>query len=94
MDYLIVRPRRKGFELLDPLGQYVGFALTIVHARRFAEASGVPLSLEGEAAVEGRTPRGWPDSWLKRLPHVFRGLVLGELPMTRRSRKLAATGRS
>ncbi len=76
MDYLRVRPRRRGFELLDPLGQYVGFAPTIVHARRFAEAAGVPLSLEGEAALEGHTPR-WPDSWFKRFPLVFRQLVLG-----------------
>ncbi len=77
MGYLRVRPRRSGFELLDPLGQYVGFAPTIVHARRFAEAAGVPLSLEGEAALEGRTARARPDSWFKRLPLVFRRLVLG-----------------
>ncbi len=77
MDYLRVKPRRGGFELLDPLGQYVGFAPTIVYARRFAEAVDVPLSLEGEAALEGRTPRPWPDSWFKRLALVFRRLVLG-----------------
>ncbi len=76
MDYLSVRPRRGGFELLDPLGQYVGFAPTIAHARRFAEAAGLPLSLEGEAALEGRAPR-WPDSWFNRLPLAFRRLVFG-----------------
>lgn len=73
LDYIVVRPcPRGGYELVDPLGKYMGCALTLEHAYRVAQAEGDPLILElgPDAGEEDRAPRllSWLDAlsaWLR-----------------------------
>lgn len=47
MDYIVVRRcRRGGYELLDEFGDYVGYAPTLAHARRFADDAGASLDID------------------------------------------------
>ncbi len=57
------RCRRRGYELLDQHGKYVGCALTLADANRFAETIGVPVGLELIAVEEavGKVRYCWLD---------------------------------
>lgn len=77
MDYVIVKQcRRSGYELLDQYGDYLGCALTLAQARRFAEAAGVPLYIEPEV-VETQSSHARRYGWLARLRFLItrRGLA-------------------
>lgn len=48
VDYVVARPMRDGlgYTLLDSEGKYLGFALTLAQAQRFALATGAALIIE------------------------------------------------
>jgi hypothetical protein len=77
MDYTVVRTRDQwGFELRDPYGKYVGNAVTLEQAQRFAEAEGGRLHFDTVSDRGG--PAGdvpiWTD-WLRALAGRLRPAV-------------------
>lgn len=54
MDYILVKSRRDGYELLNPYRKYLGFAQTLAQAQRFAAAAGVPMVIEPPQQAGGR----------------------------------------
>ncbi len=75
MDVVVVRPcRRGGYELLDHAGGYVGCALTLAAACRFADAVGIPMAFspeDGMGPARLTAASGWRDGLRALTDRIF-----------------------
>lgn len=74
MDVVVVRKcRQGGYVLLDESGKYVGGALTLRHAYRFAKAARVPISFARDTVPREEAVIKPSGGWLDRLRALATG---------------------